>query len=891
MSSVSLNPLSLVLGLFAIGLLIVPLWGRVEERRRSGAAWLAAATMAALAGLLLAGSVAGTTSLEWVPSIGLEIDLRADAYAAVFLMIIGAVGVAVFSFSAVYFARKPGAVPFSAVMLLFAAAMAGIVLSDDLITLFVFWELTTFTSYLLIGHHSRLGPARRSARQAALTTGAGGLVLLAGLVVLALEAGTTNIARLMDAGTGSGVGWGLVLIGAMTKSAQVPFHSWLPSAMAAPTPASAFLHSATMVKAGILLLGRLGPGAAELTWWTPAVISVGLVTMVAGGALALRQQDLKLLLAYGTVSQLGLMFALVGSGVPELLSAGLAVLVAHALYKSALFLVVGVIESEKKTRDIARLSGIRSEMPLLFVLGILATASMASVPLTLGFATKEAALEALLGYSPLLAIGVAAASVLTVAYSTRFALGAFGGSGRARTREPLRLLAAPAALVLVGTMLGLAPASLADPIAEAVGSVSRAGVVAPKLVLWPGAVTALWLSLAGLVLGVVTGWHLMTFGMRQRGVTRSHVFDRGVDLMQSAARQLTAVLQNGSLPVYLGQILLVAAVLPFPALLRLGLIPSPAASGGFVEWIVAGVMVLSAVAMLFVRRRMVAVLLLGALGYGMSALFVVAGAPDVALTQILVETLVVALFALALRVLPRRFEVRFPFSAWKAVVATTAGSFAVLVSLAAASVEVAEPVSEEQTALAIPAAAGENVVNVILVDFRAIDTLGEILVIGVAALGVLALVRPFGERIRAGVTLGRPSPILSRGVTVIGPLLGVLALYLLLAGHNQPGGGFAAGLVASAWVVLRWLAEGRSALRDGSIPHPSALIGGGLAIACLAGLGGLLWGDAFLASRAWDLDLGVLGEVKAVSPLIFDTGVSVVVLGAVTGALRGLEAS
>lgn len=892
MSSVSI--LGLLVALAASTLVLVPAWVSVRPKAAPVMAGAAAALMGGLVVLAVLGEPGEVFSAGWVPSLELQFQIDIDAYALVALAVIGGVGMAVFTYTGVYFKAKSGAVRFGAVMLLFALAMAGLVVSDDVFTLFIFWELTTFTSYLLIGHHSRLGAATRSARQAALVTGAGGLAMLGGLIVLSVEAGSSNIGDLLALGPTSSVGWLLVLVGAMTKSAQFPFQTWLPAAMAAPTPASAFLHSATMVKAGILVLGRLGPAAADVGWWTPTVVAVGLTTMVVGGYRALIQRDLKLLLANGTVSQLGLMFALIGSGVPELETAGLAVLIAHAIYKSSLFLVVGVIDSEKKTRDIGELSGLRSEMPVLFWVAVLAALSMAAVPLTLGFAAKEAALESVISRSPVAAVAVAIASALTVAYSTRFVLGAFGGSrdpARPRASEPLGLIAAPAALTAVGVALGFVPSILRQPVADAIGAVTSAFTPAPKLVLWPGLVPALWMSLAGLLIGALVGWLSLSTFDRWWAPSRSHAFDRGVDMLQTAAERLTGVFQSGSLPAYLGQILLVAVVLPFPALLRFDLVPMPPATGGAVEWLVAGLMVVAAVALLFVRRRMVAVLYLGALGYGMSALFVAAGAPDVALTQLLMETLVVAMFALALRVLPLHFAVRFPFSAWKAVVALASGVFAVLVTLAAGSVSGTGTVSEQMLARSQPDAAGSNVVNVALVDFRASDTLGEILVLGIAALGVLALVRPFGERVRQSGFSARSSPILKRGMSVIGPLLLVLAAYLLLAGHNQPGGGFAAGLVAGAWVGLRWLAEGGEGLRRALRLHPSVLIGLGLALAGIAGLGGFLWADDFLASGVVDLDLGFLGEVKVVSVLLFDTGVATVVVGSVAGAMRGLEGS
>jgi multicomponent Na+:H+ antiporter subunit A len=886
-------PLSLSLVLMAAivtaGVLASLVWARLGPATGSQTSWLGVSGALALLAFAALGARGSSSVLPWVPELGLSFSFSLDGFGVVFLAIVGVVGLAVFAFSASYLRGKAGSARFNATMLAFAGSMAGLVLSADVFTLFVFWEATTFTSYLLIGHHHQTGSARRAARQAALVTGAGGLAMLAGLVILSIEAGTSSIAGIVAARPDSTAAWLLVLVGAMTKSAQFPFQGWLPAAMAAPTPASAFLHSATMVKAGIVLVGRLGPGAGDVGWWAPAVIAVGLVTMLVGGARALRQHDLKLILAYGTVSALGLLFALIGSALPSLVVGGIALLVAHAVYKSALFLTVGAIDAQEKTRDIRRLSGLRRRSPWLFVAGVAAAASMAGVPLTLGFASKEAALESLLTESVALTALVALFSALTAAYSVRFVVGGFGGAGGgSRVRSSPGLLMPPLLLAMAGLALGLFPGLLAGP--EAAAASALVGVVDdPKLVVWPGLVPAFGMSMVSLVVGGLVGWWTVR-RTSEAEVSRSHLFDQGVDRVQNWAERLTSVIQNGSLPVYLGQILMVAIVVPIPALVRIGVLPSPPA-GGAVQWLVVVFLVAASIALLFVKRRMAAVLLLGAVGYAMSALFALAGAPDVALTQVLVETLVVALFALALRLLPPDFSTRLPFAPWKVGVAVLSGVFAAVVTLAAASVGDVPVVSEEQIALAVPEADGANVVNVILVDFRALDTFGEIAVLAVATLGVMALVKPFGDILSSRIFELRNSPILERGARIINPLLLVFAAYLLFAGHNQPGGGFAAGLVASGAVVIVWLARGAPGVRRALRAHPAVIIGAGLLVAGLTGLGGFVWADSFLASSLATLDLGPLGESKAVTPLLFDSGVALTVLGSVAAAIKGLEAA
>ncbi len=865
----------------------VLVWERLAPRTAHRSAWLAAAAVSGFALVALFDFDQQKAGFQWVPDLGLGFEFTLDAFSALFLVIIGVIGVFVLAFTARYQRGKAGTGRFVATTLAFAASMAGLVLGSDVLTLFIFWEATTFTSYLLIGHQHQSEAARRSARQAALVTGAGGLAMLAGLILLAEEAGSTSIESIVAAAPIGGAAWVLVLIGAMTKSAQFPFSGWLPAAMAAPTPASAFLHSATMVKAGIVLLGRLGPGAGDVGWWVPVVTTVGLVTMLYGAVKALRQVDLKLLLAFGTVSALGLMFAAVGSGVPTLVVAGLAVLVAHALYKSALFLTVGVIEVSEGTRDLRQLGHVGRSRPLVAIAVLAGVASMAAVPLTLGFASKEVALEAYLGESSLSGWLVALLSALTVAYSVRFAASLFADKRAGeRPRSDRGLLGPVLVLTLAGIALGLAPGILAG--VEGDAAVALVGQASPpKLVIWPGLVPAFGLSLLGLALGLGLGmWSLRRPDPAQGSAQQ---FDRGIERMQLLAERVTSIIQNGSLPVYLGQILLVAVVVPLPALVRNGALPVPPV-GGVIEWVIVVFLVAASLALLRVRRRMSAVLLLGAVGYAMSALFALAGAPDVAITQVLVETLVVTLFALALRVLPLQFSGRLVFVPWKGLVAVLVGAFAVVVALVPGSAS-PSPVSDTHLALSVPEAAGANVVNVTLVDFRALDTLGEIAVLGIASLGVMALVRPLGQIVGGSAFAVRRSPILDRGAAIVNPLLLVFALYLLLAGHNQPGGGFAAGLVASGWLVIVWLSSGAVGVRRALRVEPSMLIGIGLAVAVVTGLGGLAWADAFLASASWSINGGPLGEIKLVTPLLFDAGVAITVLGSVAGAIRGMEAT
>ncbi len=712
-----------------------------------------------------AGTITGGTAYEervsWVPSLNLAIDFKVDSYALAFLLVIAVAGVAIFLYAARYFSGGSRVPPFAATMTIFAAAMVGIVVSNHLLSIFVFWELTTITSYLLIGYDDHKAQARSAALHAALVTGAGGLAMLGGFVLLAEAAGSYLIsdivARPPAASAAVTVAWVLILIGAATKSAQFPFHAWLPGAMSAPTPASAFLHSATMVKAGIFLVGRVGStAAATADWWQPAILTIGFVTMVIGGWRALRQTDLKLLLAFGTVSQLGFLFLLVGAGSAKLVFGGLALLVAHALFKASLFMVVGTIDHEAGTRDIRRLSGLRRAMPGLFWTAVAAAASMAAVPLTYGFAAKEAAFDGLVGKDTLLIAVAAAASILTVVYTGRFLIGAFGPhqlgeepAGAAAHDPRNALLWSPLVLAGGGIALGFIPglaADLVDSATAAVTGVAAAG----KLVLWPGLVPALGWSALSLTLGVVmvTLPHRVDAAVAAVGTfaaklpTAEGAYRRSLPALLTFADRSSGVLQNGSLPAYLGVIVLAAAALPASAIFAdLPALDRPP-GGSALEWVLGAVIVGAAVSLVFVRRRFAAVILLGGVGYGIAGLYAVLGGPDLSLTQLLVETLAIALFAFVLRHLPATFTAPVTARTPRLLVALVVGAFAFAGGLIAYTFRGGRAVAETYLAEAVPEAAGSNVVNVILVDFRAFDTLGEITVLVAATLGVAGLAVP-----------------------------------------------------------------------------------------------------------------------------------------------------
>ncbi|HSM43426.1 MAG TPA: hydrogen gas-evolving membrane-bound hydrogenase subunit E, partial [Acidimicrobiia bacterium] len=578
-------------------------------------------------------------------------------------------------------------------------------------------------------------------------------------------------------GTAAMVGLGLALLGALTKSAQFPFHFWLPGAMSAPTPVSAYLHSATMVKAGIYLIARFAPVYAALAvWWRPTLVVVGLLTMFVGGWRALAQRDLKLLLAQGTVSQLGFIVVLVGLGVPELTFAGMAMIVAHALFKAALFMVAGIVDHQAHTRDIRRLDGIGAVMPATFALAIIATASMAGIPGLAGFVAKEAALEGLVHESLWWVTGgVVAGSALTVAYGLRFLWGGFLTKSEHEMDDPLEqdvtsprpsFMLAPLLLVGITIVTGLAPV-LFDPVVVAASGSVDASAARYHLAAWHGLGLPLGLSALALAFGV-TIWRRPLQRLRRvtgRMPEATRVYTMTLTRLNRLADRVTSVVQGGSLPVYLGVIMVVMMAAPGALLIRHWIgVPDLTLAESPVQLATAALVIAAALATISTRRRLSAVLLLGGVGYGVAVLFVIQGAPDLALTQLLIETLMLTLFVLVLRVLPEYFEV-VQSRIRKVVrigISIGVGVFAGAFALMAAAGRRAPSLADEFLTRAEPEGGGTNVVNVILTDFRALDTLGEITVLAVVAMGVMALLlarhRPEGsenEEIELPVSGGR----------------------------------------------------------------------------------------------------------------------------------------
>lgn len=902
-----------------------------------------------------------TSHTEWVPGLDLAIDLRLDTLSWFLLLVVGGVGAIVLLYCSAYFSRDAqGLRRFATVLTAFAGAMAGLVVADDLLLLFVFWELTTVFSYLLIGHYADRKSSRRAAMQAIVVTTAGGLAMLVGLVILGVSTGSWRVSEVVaDPPTGAAATAAIVCLvaGAATKSALVPFHFWLPAAMAAPTPVSAYLHAAAMVKAGIYLVARFAPAFGDVPVWQVLVVALGAGTLLLGGYRALRQHDLKLVLAFGTVSQLGLLVLLLGIGTRGAALAGLALLGAHALFKASLFLVVGAVDAATGTRDLRRLSGLWRSMPVTALAAALATASMVGLPPFAGYVAKEAALEALShgsgGLATVAMWATVIGSVLTVAYGGRFLWGAFatkrwtepyphpegstsdtGGGGGVIQRQPVLLVAPPFVLALLGLAVALVP-GVGEHLLAPHAATYPTGEEG-HLVLWAGVTPVLGLTVAVLGLGALLFW-------QRRRVERwqdSLWSPRGADLLyrrtmrrlDDLAADVTATTQRGSLPFYLGAILVVLAVGPGLAL-AVGLVSEPdvtdpgtgsRAPFDLVPWdrpaqaAVVGIVVVTAVLAARARRRLKAVLLVGVAGYCNAAIFLLHGAPDLALTQVLCETVTLIVMVLVLRRLPPYFSDRpLAASRWLrlalgVVTGVVMMAFAVLAPLA----RIAPPVSVDFPAEAVTFGGGKNVVNVTLVDIRAWDTVGEISVLLVAATGVASLVflrQRSGEVLRlpraedagvsedphtrsvwlaAGSTLEpRRRSVMFEVVTrLIFHAMVVFALFLLFSGHNAPGGGFAAGLVVGIALAVRYLAGGRYELGEAAPVSPGLLLGTGLFLSAGVGLASLVAGQEVLESFIRDLHVPVLGDIHLVTSLFFDIGVCLVVVGLVLDILRSLGA-
>jgi multicomponent K+:H+ antiporter subunit A len=900
---------------------------------RRSAAWVAGVAALAVTALVFhhAGAVFGGEvlrwSVTWLPRAGIDFGLRMDGLAWLFTLLVGGIGALVVLYAAWYLDPADPARRFFVFLLLFMGAMLGLVLADNLVLLVVFWEATSLASFLLIGYWHRRDDAREGARMALTVTGAGGLCLLAGVLAIGHIVGDFRLDAVLRSGdtirnhplyTTALV---LVLLGAFTKSAQFPFHFWLPHAMAAPTPVSAFLHSATMVKAGVFLLARLYPALGGTEPWFWIVSLAGSATLVLGAYIAIFQHDLKGLLAYSTISHLGLVTLLFGLSEPLAVVAGVFHIINHATFKAGLFMSAGIIDHETGTRDMRRVNGLARAMPFTATLGTVAAAAMAGVPLANGFLSKEMFFAETLNKDThavmqwLLPAAAAVAGVLSVAYSIRFVHDVFFNGepvGLVKTpHEPPFFMRAPVLLLVVlCVMVGLMPAVTVGPVlAVAAQAALYGGPELPlppyQLALWHGPNLPLLMSLVAVVGGTLLYFGLQRFVNLHRVVDLPLVWKRTgrdtfVALLDSglgATRGVTAALQTGSLQRYLALLVLAALTAGAWPFLRGGAVPSGALPL-HIDGLTPGVVVVAAIGLVAClgvvamhRQRMTALLLLSVAGLAVCLAFVHLSAPDLALTQLLVEMATTILMMLALPWLPAQgpAEGSRVRKVRDAVIAVAVGAgVAALVWLVLG--RPVDSVSSNFLSLSLPQGGGSNVVNVIIVDFRGLDTLGEITVMGIAALIVHALLTDMAPRANRlpPVANEPPSLMLQLVAQWVLPFALLVSVYLFLRGHNLPGGGFAAGLVVALALMLQAVAHGLGWFDTHAPSNHRAWIGWGLLTATATGAASWWFGAPFLTSTYDYPWLPGVGGVPLASASLFDLGVWLVVAGATLVLLLAL---
>ncbi|HTN48876.1 MAG TPA: monovalent cation/H+ antiporter subunit A [Burkholderiaceae bacterium] len=885
-----------------------------EQQRRAATLITAAAVVLGLVLTLLAapGIFAGQIPrwhMDWVSAIGLTLGLRLDGLAWLFVLLIYAIGALVVLYAAYYLDAEDPAVRFFQQLLLFMGAMLGVVLADNLLLLVVFWEATSLTSFLLIGFRHVRPEARQGARMALTVTAAGGLALLGGVVLIGRVVGSFQLDAVLAAGPLLRESplylpaLVLVLLGVFTKSAQFPFHFWLPQAMAAPTPVSAYLHSATMVKAGVFLLARLYPALGHSEPWFWIVSVIGLTTLLVGAYLAIFQQDLKGLLAYSTISHLGLITLLFGLDESLAVIAGVFHIVNHATFKASLFMAAGIIDHETGTRDMRRLNGLARYMPWTAALAIIASAAMAGVPLLNGFLSKEMFFGiAVAKHAPgimevALPLGAVVAGVFSVAYSARFIHDVFFNGepvGLERVpHEPPPLMRLPVeVLVFVCLAVGIVPALTVGPtLASAAAASLQAPLPEYSLALWHGVNLPLLMSVVALLGGAALYAGLQYFINLHR-VARlpyggAEAFGFLITQTLAAARGVTTWVENAGLQRYLSVLVLVALLaggLPFVGA-DLALPASGPLRQGLALLLLAGAVFALAATLAF-RQRLVALLLIGAVGLVVSWAFVLLSAPDLALTQLLVEMVTIVLMMLALHGLPQDSptERSAPRRTAHIALAAAAG----LGTAALLYLTLTQPfdsISPYYLANAVPLGGGANAVNVILVDFRGFDTLGEITVLAVAALTVAALLRSSVGDVAPAPAPDLPAtddhPLSLRlAAGALLPFVILVAAFVFLRGHNAPGGGFIAALIFALGLILQYVAHGQR-WTEARLPlNFSRWTATGLLIAGVTGLASGILGSPFLTSTYAHIDLPLLGDVPLASAAAFDLGVFLTVAGA-----------
>ena len=862
-----------------------------------------------------------TQTWSWLPQLGIDFSFRLDSLGLLFALLISGIGTLIYIYAYYYLNPKNSLSKLYLLLMLFMAAMLGISLSNNLIILLVFWELTSISSFLLVGYWSNYEAAQRGSRMALTITGMGGLAMLGGFVLLGQITGTYQLDQIlmMTEQIQSHHLFVptllLILLGAFTKSAQFPFHFWLPNAMAAPTPVSAYLHSATMVKAGLFLVARLLPIFAGAALFHNIVTFVGLFTLCMAAFFAIFKEDLKGLLAYSTISHLGLIMCLLGIGSPLAVAAAIFHIINHATFKAALFMIAGIIDHESGTRDLRKLSGLWQLLPFTATLTMITAASMAGVPLTNGFLSKEMFFTELVASlsGPLMvgsAIVATLAGIFAVAYSIRLVHGVFfdGPLGKQvpnkDAHEPAFGMRAPATLLAILCILvGLLPALLVEKIVNSTTQATTQNFAfeGTHLALWHGFNLPLLMSVISLLGGIIFYFSLAKGGALREidldpklGRLQGRVlFDLFLKNLLLNSRRFRRATENGKLQSYLLWIVIfTVGLVGFPLL-------SNAVGTGTRELthapalaIILWLLLFSACWMLlwFHHERIKAVLISGAVGLVVTMVFIGFSAPDLALTQITVDVVTTVLLLMSLSLLPQLTPYESsPTRRWRDAIIALGGGLGIAAIAWLIMTRDHNSISWFFLQQSIPLGGGTNVVNVILVDFRGFDTFGEITVLGIAAIGVLSLMdgmRAHGTTMTQGLTYRfNPSPLMLRiTASWILPVALVVSLYIFLRGHNLPGGGFIAGLVTSLALIIQYIAVGQDKTEQLLGAKSGRLyeiwIGIGLTIAGLTGIAAWFWSRPFLTSAHIYVSPPIIGEMHLASAALFDVGVYVTVVGA-----------
>ncbi len=848
--------------------------------------------------------------VDWLPALGLSFSFRLDGLSLLFAGLILGIGLLIVIYAHYYLSENDNSGRFFACLLLFMGSMLGIVTADNLILLWLFWELTSISSFLLIGYWFHQSNARRGARMALAITGAGGLALLAGILLIGNIAGSYQLDAVFAAAESIRAhslyvpALLLVLLGAFTKSAQFPFQFWLPHAMAAPTPVSAYLHSATMVKAGIFLMARLYPVLGGTPEWFTIVTLTGLATMLFGAYFALFKTDLKGLLAFSTISHLGLITMLLGLGSAGALLAALFHILNHATFKAGLFMIAGIVDHETGSRDLRKLSGLRKFMPFTMVLAVITSASMAGIPLFNGFLSKEMLFvesyqqHLFGGLSWLVPVLVTAGAMLSVAYSIRFVHGVFfdkvAENLPKQPHEPPLMMRAPVIiLAALCVVVGVIPMFVVSNLLQTAVAVVSPNPVEVAISIWHGFNLALLMSVLAIIGGIgiyVYREDLLSFNRQFDHHDAKEVFAKIVKSVTNFCDGLMSRIETGSLQRYIAALLILTVVFVIPELYQINQLTGSREQLPVNAVSLAGALIIILAAIgtaAFHHQRLTSLMMLSVVGLMVSLTFIHFSAPDLALTQLVVEVVSIILMILALFFMPQRIPKASSGSrvARDILLAGFVGGIVGTLNYALLTRPI-NSISDFFLENSVSGGGGTNVVNVILVDFRGFDTLGEITVLAIAAAGIHKLLNNLRPFMPSSDVDGRPwhrvkHPLLVQTVSqAILPLALMVSFYIFLRGHNLPGGGFIAGLITASAMILQYMANGVDWVKHRFNYNYQTLAAVGVMIALFTGVGSWFFGHNFLTSWFTHVHWPIVGEFEFATAILFDLGVYLTVIGA-----------